>query len=677
MKIDKIILHNFKGFEGTVELSGIGEVTPEQPIILLGGMNGAGKTSLLEATLLALYGRGNKTLYPTQGAKKEDYDAYIYSLVNNQEKERKVIRPVMWVQLELADVELAGISQNVKIRRKWILKEDRSIANEEVQILDQNGEKTRYVTEENYNEFITSELIPYGISQFFLFDGEKIQQFVQDEDKAFAASLEEALGLSLHRQLIDDLIITKRQITTEHNKDAEINVQVKNIETEIERLKTDKEQDEFRIEELSEEIARNNEKIEEIDLETKRITKISADDYESYIKKKAELNKEKDLLESEVGSTISEIPFAFMAQLCEQVKEQILHERKLQDFLGAQQALEPKIVRISEQLFEGDQPIPPISEFHQNYYTEKLKKILRHTLEEMPPELGGIDILHELSIGESNQIISRIDSVWASVSNLSKSVERLNEIAPQLNEIQRNQVRTNDPDVQKLYQEKGALQERNATLDREIVDILRPRIKASEDSITQKLRQLTEFEKKIEKHSSMKRQIDYCGSLIEALTEFSKRFRQQRVEKLELYTLEMLQKLARKADFVSRVQIVPDEHFAVRLYTGNNLLIDKTKLSAGEKELVALSLIWALGKLASRSLPLVIDTPLARLDSEHREHIVEGYYPNAGEQVIVLSTDTEVVGELYESLKPYVKKTFLIRKDTVSAGAKFVEGYFD
>ena len=677
MKIDKIILHNFKGFEGTVELSGIGEVTTEHPIVLLGGLNGAGKTSLLEATLLALYGRKNKTLFPTKGAKKEDYDAYIYSLVNNQEKEKKFIRPVMWVELGLTDVELGGISQNIKIKREWILKEDRTIFSEKTEILDQHGENIPYVTEDNYNEFIESELIPYGISQFFLFDGEKIQEFVRDEDKAFADSLEEALGLSLHRKLADDLVTAKRQILSEYNKDTEINVQKINVEAEIEKLKSDSETAEFRIAELLEEIDKNNEKIAEIDQETKRITKINANDYESYVKKKAELGKEKEVLETEIGSTISEIPFAFMARFCEQVKEQISNELKLQYFLGAQQSLEPKIVRISEQLFEGEQSFPPLSAFQQTFYTDKLRQILRDILEEMPPELHGIEMLHELSIGESSQVETRINSVWSSVANLSRSAERLNEIAPQLNEIQRSQVRTNDPDVQRLYQDKGALLEKNESLQREIIDILQPRIKICEDGITAKMRQLTELEKKIQKHSSMKRQIEYCDSLMSALKEFSKRYRQQRVSKLEEYTLEMLQKLARKHDFVSRVEIVPDENFAVRLYAGNDLLIDKTKISAGEKELVALSLIWALSKLASRGLPLIIDTPLARLDSEHRQNIVDGYYPNAGEQVIILSTDTEVVGGLYESIKPHVKRTFLIQKDSVSTGAKFVEGYFN
>jgi len=52
--------------------------------------------------------------------------------------------------------------------------------------------------------------------------------------------------------------------------------------------------------------------------------------------------------------------------------------------------------------------------------------------------------------------------------------------------------------------------------------------------------------------------------------------------------------------------------------------------------------LWGLARASARPLPAVIDTPMARLDAAHRQHLVERYFPNASHQVIVLSTDTEV-----------------------------------
>lgn len=295
----------------------------------------------------------------------------------------------------------------------------------------------------------------------------------------------------------------------------------------------------------------------------------------------------------------------------------------------------------------------------------------------MPNDLAGVNLLHGLSSTESGQINSRIDSVWSSVASLTRFAEKFGEIEPQLQRILRSEVRTNDPDVQRLYLEKGSLIEKNLQIEKEITDELLPQLKTREDSISSKSRQLSELEKKIEKTSFMKKQVEYCDSMIDALKEFSQRFRAQRVEKLEQYTLEMLKRLSRKEDFVSRVEIVPEENFSVKLYDGYGFWFDKTKISKGEKELVAVSLIWALSKLANRELPLVIDTPMARLDGEHRQHIVEKYYPFAGEQVILLSTDKEIVGDEFELLQPHVSKTFLIQKDSVSASSRFVEGYFE
>lgn len=678
MKINRVSFYNFKCFENLVEVSGLADVTPSRPIILFGGLNGAGKTTLLEAILLAFYGRKNRTLFPTRGAKKEDYDNYIYSLVNNQEKERTYLRPVMSVELGLSDVELGGILQNITIKRKWTLKgDDKTIDSEEIEIKDQNGESIPYVTEENYDEFIDSELIPLGISQFFLFDGENIQDFVRDEDKAFADSLEEALGLTLHKQLEDDLKKTKRQILVDYNKDKEVNSQIKMVEAEIENLKNQADDARLQINEFEEELDKISERIADIDRETQRISKVHADDYESYETQKASLHREKGQLEAEIGNTIAEIPFALMARECVTLGNQLARERSLQDFIGAQQALEPKVALIAERLFSGEPAFPPLSTFQIGYYVDKLKKILREVLEEMPDELRGVDLIHKLSSAEGAYVDSRIESVWQSVANLTRLAEKFNEIDPQLQRILRSEIRTNDPDVQRLYLEKGTLDERKRSIGKEITDVLMPKIKVSEDAISSKIRQLSELEKKIERTSLMKRQADYCDSMIDALQEFSKRFRAERVAKLEELILQMLQKIARKKDFVSRVNIAPNENFSVQLFDGHNFLLDKTKISKGEKELVAISLIWALSKLANRELPLVIDTPLARLDSEHRQHIVENYYPFAGEQVILLSTDTELVGELFESVRPHVSKTFLIQKESVSESTKVVSGYFN
>ena len=126
-----------------------------------------------------------------------------------------------------------------------------------------------------------------------------------------------------------------------------------------------------------------------------------------------------------------------------------------------------------------------------------------------------------------------------------------------------------------------------------------------------------------------------------------------------------------------RIIVNPNRQFTIDLYDADDRLLDKTKLSAGEKEILAISLIWALSRLAERDLPVVIDTPLGRLDTIHRTNIARNYFPNAGRQVILLSTNTEVVGEEYNAIKSALNKCFILKKDKQQESSQILEGYFN
>jgi len=100
------------------------------------------------------------------------------------------------------------------------------------------------------------------------------------------------------------------------------------------------------------------------------------------------------------------------------------------------------------------------------------------------------------------------------------------------------------------------------------------------------------------------------------------------------------------------------------------------RLSAGERQLLATSVLWGLARASGRPLPTVIDTPLGRLDSSHRRRLVSHYFPFASHQVILLSTDEEIAGGYFEALKPYIGRVYHLNFDE-SIGATRVEpGYF-
>jgi DNA sulfur modification protein DndD len=137
-----------------------------------------------------------------------------------------------------------------------------------------------------------------------------------------------------------------------------------------------------------------------------------------------------------------------------------------------------------------------------------------------------------------------------------------------------------------------------------------------------------------------------------------------------------LTSLYRKKTLIKDINI-DAETLRITLIGASGELLDPERLSAGERQLLATGLIWGLSKSTSRELPTVIDTPVGRLDRQHRKHLVQRYFPKASRQVILLSTDEEIVGAYYTELKPYVGKSYLLDfvEDDIRTSIK--EGYFD
>jgi DNA sulfur modification protein DndD len=137
------------------------------------------------------------------------------------------------------------------------------------------------------------------------------------------------------------------------------------------------------------------------------------------------------------------------------------------------------------------------------------------------------------------------------------------------------------------------------------------------------------------------------------LDDFVERMTKSKVEVLRGHFVEAFRRLARKEDMVADATI-DSRTFAVALIDKAGRVIPKKQLSAGEKQIYAIAMLEALGRTSGRSLPVIIDTPLGRLDSKHRTKLVERYFPYASHQVIILSTDTEVDEPFYQGLSKHV-----------------------
>jgi DNA sulfur modification protein DndD len=161
----------------------------------------------------------------------------------------------------------------------------------------------------------------------------------------------------------------------------------------------------------------------------------------------------------------------------------------------------------------------------------------------------------------------------------------------------------------------------------------------------------------------------------ETMQEFLRRATASKIDHLSELVTEAFRYLLRKKTLVERVMIDP-ESFTITLYNDSGQPVPKQRLSEGEKQIFAISVLWGLSQASARPLPTIIDTPMARLDAEHRSRLVELYFPHASHQVIVLSTDTEIDRRYFQELQPHIARAYHLNYDEQTRVTVAEEGYF-
>ena len=160
----------------------------------------------------------------------------------------------------------------------------------------------------------------------------------------------------------------------------------------------------------------------------------------------------------------------------------------------------------------------------------------------------------------------------------------------------------------------------------------------------------------------------------ETLRRFQVRVVEKNLQEIRSNVLQSLKTLYHKDSLIEDIRIDP-ETLRIELVQGGNS-VGPDRLSAGERQLLATALLWGLSKTTGQRLPTIVDTPVARLDSTHRTHLVERYFPKASHQVVLLSTDEEIIGDYYTKLEPAIGQTYLLDYDNVGHRTQIKLGYF-
>jgi len=171
------------------------------------------------------------------------------------------------------------------------------------------------------------------------------------------------------------------------------------------------------------------------------------------------------------------------------------------------------------------------------------------------------------------------------------------------------------------------------------------------------------------------RVISYANRARTTLEKFGEALLKRHINRLEVAVLESFTRLMRKSHLIQDLRI-DTEKFTLHLTGPDGERLDPARLSAGERQLLAVSLLWGLARVAGNRLPSVIDTPLGRLDSRHRLHLVERYFPHASDQVLLLSTDEEIDEYLLAKLQPSIARTYTLAHDDTTFSTTIQPGYW-
>jgi DNA sulfur modification protein DndD len=536
-------------------------------------------------------------------------------------------------------------------------------------VVKKNGSLLTDIGPEEWQDFL-HDLIPIGVSQLFFFDGEKIGELADGDhdEEHLASAVRGLLGIDLVARLHADLglFLTRQNRTGDNTSGGDLQRALQSIDI------------------IDEQLSRLNEDVSELsaqrDAEARAADQVRrrfVNEGGELASRRTRLSTERDSLERQLGRLQHELrdlangslPFALAPRLTRRFAA-VLHEADVFD----QNALRPQMIeafRAALKRWKRTSDPSRSSEWTSGNWKDLDSFITSWAL------LGAANapVLDHV-MGETRRSMIRLlesveSSVRPRVEHLGNEMIALEKRIAELGDLL---TRADRGDTSLLLEELRAAEQRvgstQATLSAREQDL--KRLRAERTALErQKARLLEEQAKSVLKGQ----RADLAARVSRALAEYERKLLLRKVDKLCDEFVRCFNYLIRKEDFVSSARIDP-ETFSVTLVAGNGSEIAKHSLSAGEKQIYAVALLWALARTSGRALPMIIDTPLARLDSEHRQNLVERYFPAASHQVILLSTDVEIDSGLRDRLAPHISHTLELSYYLPTGQSLVKESYF-
>ena len=654
MTLDELVLHNF-GVYGARQLVAL-TPKPGRPITLFGGLNGGGKTTLLDALQLCLYGPSARCSNRAGLA----YDDFLRRSIH-----RRANAPEAAIELAFRHTT-NGEEQEFRLHRSW--RASTSGCRESFHVL-RNGELDKLATD-HWGEQV-EDFIPARIAHLFLFDGEKIESYAELDGAPalIATAIQNLLGLDIVEQLVADLGVLERRKRTEA------------VGPTVSTASTD---------------ARA--KIEELEGTRAGLVRARAAAANVIDRRRAELSAAEERYRREGGSLFErrgELEREVAAnerQLASAQKElrdlaagatPLLLVRNLIDGLVARDATENQARqnRTAVATVAGEHEallalpaLDTLSTKHRSALAAALKARLdaRRDAAGEPVLLDltseGRTMLGGLTTGELPSAEDRTQVALASEREAAAALDHTrNTLAasPSPDAIAGILAtrETAQAEVAWLQSEHTARDAEITRLDREIEQLREREARLAESEARERFGR-----------EDVQRLLVHSTKVRGTLARFREAVVVRHVARIERFVLESFHQLVRKRSLVADLRIDPGT-FILELRGADGRPMTPDRLSAGERQLLAIAILWGLGKSSGRPLPTVIDTPLGRLDSIHRTHLVKRYFPHASHQVLLLSTDEEITGSYYDALLPSINRTYHLRFEECEGRTIIEPGY--
>ncbi|RJQ15772.1 DNA sulfur modification protein DndD [Candidatus Woesearchaeota archaeon] len=662
MIINKLYIENFGLFYGKQELDFLPH--GDKKITLIGGKNGNGKTTIFEAIRLCLYG----PMVLEKRTVKNAYEKYLFEKIHHNST-LSVQPNSAAVGLEFQHAHLGEVD-TYNVFRRWTAVNELVTEKFEVK---KNGNDLAEIDSEQWQDFI-NDLIPPGLSQLFFFDGEKIQALAEDgvDNRQLSDSFKSLLGVDLVEKLKSDLeIYSIKQLKQSGATDLQDRIDM--IQSEENKLEHELDAKNQEKAQLQSKIDKTYADIERQELLIKKEGGIFAEKRDDLISRKTRIETEINLIENQLREMCGDLlPFVFAQQLSGKLKKTLMKEDSLKNEVILQKNLEEKLSQLKSKLDKKEFWLK--TEIDVKDSKAVSNKIISTINEIMMPKISNNVLVHNLSNNEQTVLLSLIDRAIEDTpiklfeltkkhevltTNLHKITKEIS-FAPADSALSNFIGKSNE-----LHQSLGTMQQNMQKLDEDI--------RQAQFNYEKTVRELRKLIDEMQNTDNLSNRIKMVTRVQNVLEEYHDKLEQEKIAEFNDVFLQCYDQIARKKGAFEQIKVDPKD-YSVTLFKKGGKVILKSQLSAGEKQIYAIAVLWTLTKISHRPLPFIIDTPLGRLDIDHRDNLIRNFFPEASHQLIILSTDTEVDKKYMDMLKRKIVRTYNLKYDNNKT--QVTNGYF-